>query len=165
MFLARLHYDSFLREITVKRHQWKYKWSNASAINLKLFLTLVKKLLPVVKRVLWDCRACALQFKCYVTYAHLSKKYEIFDGAVRMYSIYNYRCFGVFLTWITLFTARLMSYFCIVFPFLATPSKHKAYVPCLQNTLPYICEMILKMFTNITTFDLEINAIIFIIIS
>ena len=59
----------------------------------------------------------------------------------------------------------MMSSFCLVFFFLATPSKHKAYVLCLKNVLPYIREMILKIFTNIKTFDLKINAIIFLLIS
>ena len=59
----------------------------------------------------------------------------------------------------------IMSYFCVVFFFLATPGKRKAYVLCLQNVLPYICETILKMLTNIKTFDLKINAIIFLMIS
>ena len=61
--------------------------------------------------------------------------------------------------------SQMVSSFCVVFFFLATPSKHKAYVLCLKNVLPYICEMILKMFTNIITFDLKINAMIFLIIS
>ena len=61
--------------------------------------------------------------------------------------------------------SQTMSSFCVVFFFMATPSKHKAYVLCLQNILPYICEMILKMFTNIKTFDLKINATIFFITS
>ena len=59
----------------------------------------------------------------------------------------------------------MMSLFCVVFFFLATPSKHKAYVLCLKNVYLILCEMILKMFTNIETFDLQISAIIFLIIS
>ena len=61
--------------------------------------------------------------------------------------------------------SQMMSLFCVVFFFLATPSKHKAYVLYLQNVLPYIREMVLKMFTDIKTFDMKINAIIFLIIS
>ena len=57
-----------------------------------------------------------------------------------------------------------MSSLCVVFLFLATPNKHKVYVLCLQNVSPYICEMILKMFTNIKTFNPKIIAIIFLII-
>ena len=61
--------------------------------------------------------------------------------------------------------SQIDEFFLCYFLFLATTSKHKAYVPCLHNVLPYICEMILKIFTTIKTFDLKINAIIFLIIS
>ena len=56
------------------------------------------------------------------------------------------------------------AFFSCCFLFLATPSKHKAYMLCLQNVLPYICEMILKKLTNIKTSDLRIIAIIFLVV-
>ena len=51
----------------------------------------------------------------------------------------------------------------MLFLFSATPSKHKAHVLCLENVLPYICEMLLKMFNDIKTFVLKIIAITFLI--
>ena len=44
------------------------------------------------------------------------------------------------------------------------PSKLKTLVLCLQNILPHICEMLLKMFINIKTFGLKIIIITFLII-
>ena len=44
------------------------------------------------------------------------------------------------------------------------PSKHKTFVLCLQNILPNIFEILLKMFINIKTFCLKIITIMFLII-
>ena len=44
------------------------------------------------------------------------------------------------------------------------PSKHKTFVLCLQNILPNIFEILLKMFINIKTFGLKIITIMFLII-
>ena len=75
-----------------------------------------------------------------------------------MYPKYNFKCCVVFLT------ATQLVLFCVVFFISATPSKHKIFVLCLHNVLPNICEMLLKIFSNMKTFGLKIITVTFLII-
>ena len=60
---------------------------------------------------------------------------------------------------------QMMSSFCVIFFFFGHSQQTQSICAMSKNVLPYISEMILKMFTNIKTFDLKINTTIFLITS
>ena len=96
----------------------------------RLFATGVKQPLSNFKRLLWDCRACALRLKCCVTYVHFSQleMWDFWWNGKNVFNVQLQASWSIFDINHFIHSQMMGSFF--FFFFLATPSKpkHMCYV-------------------------------------